>query len=120
MRVRRIVATVPKLIYTGRLSVQIIGSRRRAHKRLTGTFIMPLVPSYGHKQVPYIINMQIAHTTITHGLKGGSALTCYFLKHNIAYFPFFVHEMHILSMIIIQSTQVLSKKIRAQIEVSGK
>ena len=46
LRVIRMVTTnIPKLIDTCRLSMQVIGRWGRAHKGLTSTFIIPLMPS---------------------------------------------------------------------------
>jgi len=86
------------------------GEVGRAYGRLTSILIVSLVRSYRLKQVPQIINTQIANTTITHGLKGGLILVCYPLKYNITYFLFFTYEMHILSTIIIQSKLILPKR----------
>jgi len=43
--------------HKGRISMQIIESGGRAHKRLTNILVVPLIPSQRLKQVPNIINI---------------------------------------------------------------
>jgi len=54
---------------------------------------------------------------MTHRLQGDSGLMCYPLKHNIAYFPFFIDEMHILSNNRLIETNI-AKKVPTQIEIN--
>jgi len=58
-RIKRMVITsIPKLIYTWRLGMQIIIKWGRVHKRFTSIFILPLARSYGLKQISHIINIE--------------------------------------------------------------
>jgi len=94
-----------KLIYTWRLGMQTIERRRRAHTKTHW---------YSHIAIDAKLNANKSHISstnpITHGLDDGLGVMCYPLKDNITNFPLFILELHILSMIIIQSKQVLSKR----------